>query len=76
LYFNQLRDFHGKLECLFTIILIIYVFGIIVPTEEAKLRNVEMVGSIFCLVLVGTPNFAYCHFDHTAIVILPFMDLP
>lgn len=51
---TQLRDFDGKFECLFTIILIICVFRMRVRTEEAKQRYVEMLVSIFCLILVGT----------------------
>lgn len=34
---TKLRDFGGKLECLFTVILIIRVFSVTSPMKEAKL---------------------------------------
>lgn len=50
---TKVRDFGGKLECLLTVILIIYVFSMTTPTKEAKLY-VDMLVSIFLVILVGT----------------------
>lgn len=50
---TQLRDFDGKFECLFTIILVICVFRMRVRTEEAKQRYVEMLVSIFVSYWLG-----------------------
>lgn len=50
---TKLRDFGGKLECLFTVILIIRVFSVTSPMKEAKLWYVNLLISTFLSCWLG-----------------------
>lgn len=54
---TKLGDFGGKLEYLFSVILIIDVFSMTTLRKEAKLQYVNLLVSIFVVILAGTLDF-------------------